>query len=86
MTRFKAMSLEEQVTSLEQTTQEILKAREGTVASEPGEGIGDAQEGIEAATVYQKSLVQIRDLPEDQVAQEMGALLYQQGQLLMKQM
>jgi hypothetical protein len=86
MTRFKAMSLEEQATSLEQTTQEILRAQEGTVASEPSEGIGDPQEGIEAATVYQESPVQIRDLPEDQAAQEMGALLYQQGQLLMKRM
>jgi hypothetical protein len=40
-TMFKAMSWEEQVTSLEKTTQEILKAQEGTVASELGEEIGD---------------------------------------------
>jgi hypothetical protein len=72
------MSLEEQETSLEHTTQEILRAQEGTVASKLDEGIGDPKEGIEAVTVYQESLVQIRDLPEDQDAQEMGALLYQQ--------
>jgi hypothetical protein len=34
--------------------------------------------------VYHESLVQIKDLPEDQVAQERGVLLYQQTQLLMK--
>jgi hypothetical protein len=86
MTRFKAMSWEEKATSLEQTAQEILRAREGTVASESGEGIGDPQEGIEAVTVYQESPVQIRDFPEVQAAQGMGALLYQQSQLLMKWM
>jgi hypothetical protein len=41
MTRFKAMSLEEQETSLEQATQEILRAQEGTAASESSEEIGD---------------------------------------------
>jgi hypothetical protein len=68
MTRFKAMSLEEQATSLEQTDQEILRAQEGIVASELDEGIGDPQEGIETVIVYQESPVQIRDFPEDQAA------------------
>jgi hypothetical protein len=85
-TRFKAMSWEEKATSLEQTTQEILRTQEGTVASESGEEIGDPQEGIEATRVYQESPVQIRDFPEVQAAQGMGELLYQQSQLLMKQM
>jgi hypothetical protein len=86
MTRFKAMSLEEQATSLEQTTQEILRAQDKIVASEPSEGRGDLQEEFEVDTVHQESLVQIKDLHEDQAAQDMGALLYQQGQLLMKPM
>jgi hypothetical protein len=80
------MSWEEQATSLEQTAQEILRTREGTVASESGEEIGDPQEGIEAARVYQESPVQIRDFPEVQATQGMGELLYQQSQLLMKWM
>jgi hypothetical protein len=84
MTRFKAMSWEEKATSLEQTAQEIIRDREGTVAPELGEGIGDPQEGIKVATVYQESPVQIWDVPEVQDAQGMGALLYQQIQLLMK--
>jgi hypothetical protein len=76
MTRFKAMIFEEQATSLEQTAQEILRAQEGTVASKPGEGISDPQEDIEVATIYQESSVQIRDLPEDQAAQERGVHFY----------
>jgi hypothetical protein len=85
-TRFKAMSWEEQATSLEKMTQEILRTREGRVASEPGEVVGDPQEAIEAAEVYQESLVQIRDSPEVQVVQGMGGLMWQQAQLLMKWM
>jgi hypothetical protein len=42
------MRWEEQATSLEQTTQEIIRAWKGTVASESGEEIGNPQEGIEA--------------------------------------
>jgi hypothetical protein len=80
------MSWEEQATSLEQTTQEILRSREGAAASESGEEIGDPQEDIEAARVYHESPVRTRDSPEIQVTQGMGELLYQQSQLLMKQM
>jgi len=65
MNRFKAMSLEEEATSLEQTAQEILRAQEGTVASESNKEISDLREGIEATTVYHESTIQIRDLPED---------------------
>jgi hypothetical protein len=48
------------------------------------EGISDPQENIEATGAHKKSPVQIRDLPEDQIAQKRGALLYQQNHLLMK--
>jgi len=70
------MSWEEQDTSLEKIAQEIIRTQEGTVAYESGERIGDPQEGIEAATVYQESPVQIKDFPEVQVAQRMGKILY----------
>jgi hypothetical protein len=46
------MSWEEQATSLEQTSQEIIRTQEGTVVSESGEEIGDPQEGTEAEKVY----------------------------------
>jgi hypothetical protein len=85
-TRFKAMSWEEQATSLEKITQEILRTREGMIASEPGEVVGDPQEAIRVTKVYQESPVQIRDSPEVQVEQGMGGLLWQQAQLLMKWM
>jgi hypothetical protein len=83
---FKAMSLEEKATSLEQTAQEINKNQEGTVAYELGERIVDPQEGVEAVIVYQESQVQVRDFPGVQTTKGMGALLYQQSQLLMKRM
>jgi hypothetical protein len=83
-TRFKAMSWEEKATFLEQTNQEILRDLEGTAASKPREGIGDPQEGIDAATIYQDSLIQIRYFSKVQDAQGMGALFNQQSQLLMK--
>jgi hypothetical protein len=41
MTKSKSMSLEEQMMSLEQTSQEILRAQEGTAASESSVEIGD---------------------------------------------
>jgi len=44
------------------------------------------QEDIEVTETHQGSLVQIIVFPEDQTAQESGALLYQQSQLLMKRM
>ena len=80
------MSLEEKSMSLEKTTQEIIRAQEGTVASESSKEIGDPWEGIKAETVYHESPIQIRDLPEDQTTQERGTLLYQQTQLQMKWM
>jgi hypothetical protein len=52
MTKFKAMSLEEQVTYLEQIAQEILRAQEGTASSESSEEVGDPWEDIKVATVY----------------------------------
>jgi len=76
MTKFKAMSLEEQATYLEKIAQEILRAQEGTASSESSEEIGDPREDIEVATVYHGSSVPIRDLPEDQDTQERGMLLY----------
>jgi hypothetical protein len=85
-TRFKAMNYEEQATYLEQAVQEIGRHPAGAVAYELEEGISDPQEDIEAAGAHQESPTQIRDLPEDQTTQERGALLYQQTQLLMKQM
>jgi hypothetical protein len=39
--RFKAMSWEEKMTSLEQATKEILRNREGTIALELGKVVGD---------------------------------------------
>jgi hypothetical protein len=78
------MSLEEQATSLEKTTQEIIRAQEGTEASESNEEIGDPMEDIEAVMIFHGSLVPIRDLPKYQAAQESSMLLYQQTQLVMK--
>jgi hypothetical protein len=62
------MIWEEQVTSLEQTTQEILKTQEGMVASEMGEAMGNPQQDIEVVGDYQESPIQARDSPEIQVA------------------
>jgi hypothetical protein len=56
-TKFKAMSWEEQVTTLEQKTQEFLRIQEGAVASESGEEIYNPQEDIEALRVFQESPV-----------------------------
>jgi len=60
-TRFKAMSWEEKAMSLERIAQEILKTQEGTVASEPGEAMGNPQENIKEAKDYQESPVQTRE-------------------------
>jgi hypothetical protein len=48
--------------------------------------VGDPQEAIRVAEVYQEYLALIKDSPEVQVEQGTGALLWQQAQLLMKQM
>jgi len=60
------MIWEEQVTSLEQTAQEIIRTQEGAVAYELGEEIDDPQEDIEVARVHQESPIQIRDSPKIQ--------------------
>jgi len=72
VTRFKAMSWEEQEMSLEQTSQETLRSREGATTSESGKEIGDPQEDIEATRFYHESPVRTRDSPEIQVTQGMG--------------
>jgi hypothetical protein len=64
------MSLEEQVTSLEKTAQEIIRAQEGTVASESNEEIGNPMEDIKEVMICHGSPVPIRDLPKYQAAQE----------------
>jgi hypothetical protein len=85
-TRFKAMSYEEQAIFLEQEVQEIGRHPAGEVAYELDKLISVPQEDNEVVKAHQESLIQIRDLPKDQTAQERGALLYQKTQLLMKRM
>jgi hypothetical protein len=85
-TKFKAMIWEEKATSLEKMVQEILRTREGRVASELGEVVGDPQEAIEVTEFYQESPVKIRDSHEVQVVQGVGGLMWQQAQLLIKWM
>jgi hypothetical protein len=85
-TRFRAMSFEKQAMFLEQSVQGVGRRPEAAIAYELEEETNDPQEDIEITEAHQLSPVQIRDLPEDQMAQESGSLLYQQTQLLMKQM
>jgi len=51
---------------MEQAVQEIIQHPGGAVAYELDEEISDLEEDIEATRTHQESLVQIRDLPEDQ--------------------
>jgi hypothetical protein len=67
-TGFRAMRHEENATFLEQAVQEISRSLGEAVVDELDEEISNPKEDIEAAGIHQESLVQIRDLLEDQAA------------------
>jgi hypothetical protein len=65
-TRFKAMSWEEKTMTLEQSAQELLRAREERIASEPVEAVEAPQEAIQTTNISQVTLAQNKNFPEVQ--------------------
>jgi hypothetical protein len=72
-TRFKAMSWEEKTMALEQSAQELLRAREERIASEPVEAVEAPQEAIQTTEISQVTLAQNKNFPEVQNAGERDA-------------
>jgi hypothetical protein len=73
MTRFRAMSLDEQVMTIEKSTQEALRAREEMIAAE-------------ATEVPLVAPVQDRGFPMTQDARERGFLMIEQAQQVIDQL
>jgi hypothetical protein len=73
MTRFKAMSLDEQVVALEKLAQEVLRAREEMVS-------------VETTETSLVAPIQEINFLEAQGARERGLLMYEQDQWIIDQM
>jgi hypothetical protein len=71
MTKFRAMSLDEQTTTIEQSSQESLRAREEIIVVE----VAIPQVAAEVAEIPQVALMQGRGLPMDQDVWEWGLLM-----------
>jgi hypothetical protein len=72
--------------SWKQLAQEILRASEERIAPKSVEAMETPQEATETTKIPQVTLVQDRNFSEVQVVQGMGGLMYQQAQMIMKQM
>jgi hypothetical protein len=82
MTKFRAMSLEKQVTTIEKLGQEALRAREEMLATEAS----ILQVATETTKIPQVALVQGRGTPMDQDARERGLLMLDHAQWIIYQL